>query len=239
MSQSQKSPSGIHTLPTPDGSRYIPESRRPDGSIRPARRVKEGYVPPEDIARYTVRRGGIGGGRGRGLLGGRSSRTPNPTGVGEMPLSPSGIMMGSLEEGTRSRPVPSPFDDDEEGNEEAQVKKGKEEEGRRRGGEGGGRGHFHMALQGILKETVERNEEREEKEKKEEEGKEREKKEEKGEERRRTVDPERRAKTIKKKLRQIKEIQNKIEKNEEVLPEQQIKLERVKALEEELASLTL
>jgi partner of Y14 and mago len=44
-------PSGIQT--TRDGQRVIPASARPDGSIRPERRVKAGYTPLEDIAKYT------------------------------------------------------------------------------------------------------------------------------------------------------------------------------------------
>src|SRR5271169_2182090 len=42
--------SGIQS--TNDGERVIPASVRPDGSIRPERRVKQGYTPVEDVATY-------------------------------------------------------------------------------------------------------------------------------------------------------------------------------------------
>ncbi|KAJ3018271.1 hypothetical protein HKX48_003002 [Thoreauomyces humboldtii] len=48
---SQPSTSGVTY--TPDGTRTIPASRRPDGSIRPERKVRAGYVPPEDVTRYS------------------------------------------------------------------------------------------------------------------------------------------------------------------------------------------
>ena len=35
-----------------DGERVIPASVRPDGSIRPERRVKAGYTPQEDVSVY-------------------------------------------------------------------------------------------------------------------------------------------------------------------------------------------
>jgi partner of Y14 and mago len=42
--------SGIQS--TKDGERVIPASVRPDGSIRPERRVKQGYTPVEDVSAY-------------------------------------------------------------------------------------------------------------------------------------------------------------------------------------------
>jgi partner of Y14 and mago len=42
--------SGIRTKR--DGERVIPASVRPDGSIRPERRVKAGYTPQEDVSVY-------------------------------------------------------------------------------------------------------------------------------------------------------------------------------------------
>jgi len=42
--------SGIKT--TKSGERVIPASVRPDGTIRPERRVKAGYTPTEDVSSY-------------------------------------------------------------------------------------------------------------------------------------------------------------------------------------------
>ena len=42
--------SGIQTKR--DGERIIPASIRPDGSVRPERRVKAGYTPQEDVSVY-------------------------------------------------------------------------------------------------------------------------------------------------------------------------------------------
>ncbi|KAJ3337441.1 hypothetical protein HDU93_001081 [Gonapodya sp. JEL0774] len=50
MSQSTRPVSGIATRT--DGERVIPQSRRPDGTVRPERRVRDGYTPPEDVTRY-------------------------------------------------------------------------------------------------------------------------------------------------------------------------------------------
>ncbi|KND00287.1 uncharacterized protein SPPG_04616 [Spizellomyces punctatus DAOM BR117] len=35
------------------GDRVIPATRRPDGSVRKERKVRPGYVPQEDVSRYT------------------------------------------------------------------------------------------------------------------------------------------------------------------------------------------
>src|SRR5947209_19285519 len=50
MSSTSSSFSGIVT--TQANERIIPASRRPDGSLRPERRVREGFTPLEDVARY-------------------------------------------------------------------------------------------------------------------------------------------------------------------------------------------
>ena len=35
-----------------DSYETLPQSRRPDGTLRPAVRVKKGYVPPEEQEKY-------------------------------------------------------------------------------------------------------------------------------------------------------------------------------------------
>ena len=50
-------PSGIQLAITSEGSaRIIPATYRADGSMRAERRVKPGYVPPEDIETFKTRR---------------------------------------------------------------------------------------------------------------------------------------------------------------------------------------
>ncbi|KAF3910781.1 hypothetical protein ABW20_dc0101631 [Dactylellina cionopaga] len=50
---SETTTSGIQTLAS--GTRVIPSSVRADGSTRPERRVKPGFTPAEDIAKYQNR----------------------------------------------------------------------------------------------------------------------------------------------------------------------------------------
>ncbi|KTW29173.1 hypothetical protein T552_01130 [Pneumocystis carinii B80] len=50
IQKNDKRASGIKNLQ--DGSSIIPSSVRPDGSIRSERKVRPGYVPPEDISVY-------------------------------------------------------------------------------------------------------------------------------------------------------------------------------------------
>jgi partner of Y14 and mago protein len=50
---STKSVSGIQQRD--DADRVIPESRRADGTVRKERKVRPGYTPPEDVAKYTNR----------------------------------------------------------------------------------------------------------------------------------------------------------------------------------------
>jgi partner of Y14 and mago protein len=40
------------TVVTPTGERVIPASKRADGSVRPERRVRSGFIAAEDVARY-------------------------------------------------------------------------------------------------------------------------------------------------------------------------------------------
>ncbi|KAH6853382.1 hypothetical protein B0I37DRAFT_5203 [Chaetomium sp. MPI-CAGE-AT-0009] len=47
----QPSASGIVTDKT-SGERHIPESRRADGSTRKAKKIRPGYLPPEDVQVY-------------------------------------------------------------------------------------------------------------------------------------------------------------------------------------------
>jgi partner of Y14 and mago protein len=50
-------PSGIQVLDTPDQQiKIIPASRRPDGSVRKERKVREGYTPAEDVQVYQNRK---------------------------------------------------------------------------------------------------------------------------------------------------------------------------------------
>ncbi|KAF8447133.1 hypothetical protein BGX38DRAFT_605738 [Terfezia claveryi] len=46
---------GILCKLSPDGRSVIPSSCRPDGTVRPERRIRPGYIPPEDNV-YSVRK---------------------------------------------------------------------------------------------------------------------------------------------------------------------------------------
>ncbi|KAK9472146.1 uncharacterized protein V1510DRAFT_418097 [Dipodascopsis tothii] len=50
--QDKQTPSGIQENEL--GERVVPESLRADGSVRPERRVRPGFVPEEDVPRYNV-----------------------------------------------------------------------------------------------------------------------------------------------------------------------------------------
>jgi partner of Y14 and mago len=50
MPPKRASTSGIQT--SKSGERIIPASVRPDGTIRPERKVKQGYTPAEDVSAY-------------------------------------------------------------------------------------------------------------------------------------------------------------------------------------------
>ncbi|GAA5823794.1 hypothetical protein JCM3770_005366 [Rhodotorula araucariae] len=57
---------------SPSGERVVAASLRPDGSVRKERKVRPGFTPAEDIARYrppATRTAASGGGRGRGVPG--------------------------------------------------------------------------------------------------------------------------------------------------------------------------
>lgn len=58
------SQAGIAT--NPDGSRIVPASVRPDGSLRKEIKVKPGYLPPEDVAKYKTPLGEAFRNRGKG-----------------------------------------------------------------------------------------------------------------------------------------------------------------------------
>ncbi|EGS19021.1 uncharacterized protein CTHT_0056420 [Thermochaetoides thermophila DSM 1495] len=62
----QTSNAGIVTDPK-SGERIIPASVRADGSIRKEIRVRDGYIPPEDVAIYKNKRAEDFRNRGRGL----------------------------------------------------------------------------------------------------------------------------------------------------------------------------
>ncbi|CAG8458359.1 11223_t:CDS:2 [Ambispora gerdemannii] len=51
-SRSSSAPSLAGIITTSNNERIIPATRRADGSLRPERRVREGFVPLEDVQRY-------------------------------------------------------------------------------------------------------------------------------------------------------------------------------------------
>ncbi|QSL64804.1 hypothetical protein MERGE_002106 [Pneumocystis wakefieldiae] len=78
IQKNDKRASGIKSLQ--DGSSIIPSSVRPDGSIRSERKVRPGYVPPEDISVYrTVHHDGSGQRMSRNEIGTPGYRSPGTT----------------------------------------------------------------------------------------------------------------------------------------------------------------
>ncbi|KAJ2901363.1 hypothetical protein MKZ38_001917 [Zalerion maritima] len=67
MEHVQPTTSGIIT--TDNGERHIPESKRADGSTRRAIKIRPGYQPPEDVAKFRIKSQQEQNGRPRGIPG--------------------------------------------------------------------------------------------------------------------------------------------------------------------------
>lgn len=71
----EESQSGITELAS--GERYIAASRRPDGSTRKEIKVRPGYRPPEDVAKYKNRTAEAWKNRGNGGVPGAAFEEPS------------------------------------------------------------------------------------------------------------------------------------------------------------------
>ncbi len=68
-------PPGVVVLP--DGMWEIPGSKRPDGTMRKGRRVKPGYIPPEEMAKFQSKGSKIVAER-EGYVAGAGGMSPAP-----------------------------------------------------------------------------------------------------------------------------------------------------------------
>lgn len=215
-------PSNAGIVTDADGRRVIPESRRADGSIRPAIKVRPGYTPPEDVAKYRIplfRRRAVAADEAATATASTEPATRSIPGAvpvqAPISVSISAKVPGAVPASTEAEPVSASS---------TAAKNAKRREARKKAAANSAEAESESKIESKTESKTEVKAESTEA---------------KTTTESTAEDRDKKIRGLKKKLKQAKELQTKREGGESLLPEQVAKVIRISELTRELESLGL